>query len=100
MCSFGGRIEKRPTDSSLCYLGGETRMVKIDRQASLADLRALLSQFFAGGRLISLKYQIPGVHLDSLISIFTEEDLKVFISECDRAENAVVSRSRIPAVRL
>ena len=37
MCSFGGRIVPRPTDKSLCYLGGETRIVAVDRHASLAE---------------------------------------------------------------
>jgi hypothetical protein len=84
MCSFGGRIVPRPTDKSLCYLGGETRIVAVDRHASLADVHVHLSRSLLGGRPFTLKYQLPNEDLDSLISVSTDEDLDNLIDEYDR----------------
>ncbi|KAG6500694.1 mediator of RNA polymerase II transcription subunit 25-like [Zingiber officinale] len=89
MCSFGGRIFPRPTDKALCYLGGETRMVVVDRHSSLAELSAKLSRTLTGGRSFTLKYQLPNEDLDSLISVSTDEDLENMIEEYDRVLSAV-----------
>lgn len=84
MCSYGGRIVPRPSDKSLCYIGGETRMVVVDRHSSLADVSAKLSRNLLGGRSFSLKYQLPNEDLDSLISVATDEDLDNMVEEYER----------------
>ncbi|XP_074559395.1 uncharacterized protein LOC141815351 [Curcuma longa] len=91
MCSYGGRILPRPTDKSLCYLGGQTRMVVVDRHASLADLSARLSRDLLGGAPFTLKYQLPNEDLDSLVSVATDEDLENMIDELDRIAGAPAS---------
>ncbi|CAL9100633.1 unnamed protein product, partial [Musa textilis] len=91
MCSYGGRIAPRPTDKSLCYLGGETRMVSVDRGSSFADLSAKLSRDLLGGRPFSLKYQLPNEDLDALISVTTDEDLENMIEELDRISAATAA---------
>ncbi|WOK97709.1 SH3 domain-containing protein C23A1.17-like isoform X1 [Canna indica] len=91
MCSYGGRIVPRPTDKALCYLGGETRMVVVDRHSSLADLSAKLSRDLLGGLPFSLKYQLPNEDLDSLISVSTDEDLENMIEEIDRISASVAT---------
>ncbi|CAL9075603.1 unnamed protein product [Musa textilis] len=93
MCSYGGRIVPRPTDKSLCYLGGETRIVVVDRHSSLPDLSAKLSRNLLGGRPFSLKYQLPNEDLDSLISVATDEDLDNMIEEYDRILTAAAGAS-------
>ncbi|CAL9068877.1 leucine-rich repeat extensin-like protein 2 [Musa acuminata AAA Group] len=93
MCSYGGRIVPRPTDKSLCYLGGETRIVVVDRHSSLPDLSAKLSRNLLGGRPFSLKYQLPNEDLDSLISVATDEDLDNMIEEYDRILAAAAGAS-------
>ncbi|KAF3788966.1 hypothetical protein EJ110_NYTH19900 [Nymphaea thermarum] len=96
MCSYGGRIIPRPHDKSLCYLGGETRIVVADRHASLADLTARLSRLLLAGRPFSLKYQLPHEDLDSLISVTTDDDLDNMIEEYDRcASSPKPSRLRL-----
>ena len=76
MCSYRRHIIPRPHDKSLCYVGGDTRIVVVDRLSSLLDLssRTLLS-----GRQFALKYQLPSEQLDSLISVTTDEDLENMI---------------------
>ncbi|CAL9067700.1 protein PAL OF QUIRKY-like isoform X1 [Musa acuminata AAA Group] len=104
MCSYGGRIVPRPTDRALCYLGGETRMVVVDRNSSLADLTAKLSRDLLGGLPFSLKYQLPNEDLDSLISVATDEDLENMIEEFDRisaaAGGGAGGSTRSPRLRL
>ncbi|KAG6514575.1 uncharacterized protein LOC121970282 [Zingiber officinale] len=84
MCSYGGRIVPRPSDKSLCYVGGETRMVVVDRHSTLADVSGKLSRNLLGGRSFSLKYQLPNEDLDSLISVATDEDLDNMAEEYER----------------
>ncbi|XP_061356535.1 uncharacterized protein LOC133300965 [Gastrolobium bilobum] len=97
MCSYGGHIVPRPHDKSLCYVGGDTRIVVVERNTSLSDLSTRLSKTFLNGRGFSLKYQLPSEDLDSLISVTTDEDLDNMIEEYDRttAANSAVKPSRI-----
>ncbi|MCD7452762.1 hypothetical protein HAX54_018064 [Datura stramonium] len=75
-------------NQSLCYVGGDTRIVVADRQSSLSDLQARLSHTLLNGRRFSLKYQLPNEDLDSLVSVTTDEDLDNMIEEYDRAMSA------------
>ncbi|KAK6127685.1 hypothetical protein DH2020_038559 [Rehmannia glutinosa] len=84
MCSYGGHIIPRPHDKSLCYVGGDTRIVVVDRHSSLAELHSRLSHTLLNGRHFTLKYQLPTEDLDSLISLATDEDLENMIEEYDR----------------
>ncbi|KAJ4832594.1 hypothetical protein Tsubulata_023325 [Turnera subulata] len=83
MCSYDGHIIPRPHDKSLTYVGGETRMVAIDRHSSLPSLTSRLSRTLLNGRPFTLKYQLPDEELYSLISVTTDEDLENMIEEYD-----------------
>ncbi|XP_050237233.1 uncharacterized protein LOC126686958 [Mercurialis annua] len=85
MCSYGGHIIPRPHDKSLCYVGGETRIIAIDRHSTLSSLSSRLSRRLLDGRSFTLKYQLPNEELDSLVSVTTDEDLDNMIEEYDRA---------------
>lgn len=98
MCSYGGHIIPRPHDKSLCYVGGETRMVVMDRLSSLSDLSSRLSSTLLHGRHFNLKYQLPNEELDSLVSISNDEDLENMIDEYDRI--ASVSSLKSSRIRL
>ncbi|CAA7408463.1 unnamed protein product [Spirodela intermedia] len=87
MCSYGGQIVPRPHDRTLCYLGGETRIVVMERHSTLGDLHGRLSRY-VGGRHFCVKYQLPSEDLDSLISVTTDEDLENMIEEYDRVAAA------------
>ncbi|KAG2302102.1 hypothetical protein Bca52824_030753 [Brassica carinata] len=85
MCSYNGHILPRPHDKSLCYMGGDTRIVVVDRNSSLSSLVTRLSNTLLNGqRSFTLKYQLPTEDLDSLISVTTDEDLDNMIEEYDR----------------
>ncbi|XP_061369479.1 uncharacterized protein LOC133312324 [Gastrolobium bilobum] len=96
MCSYGGHIMPRPHDKSLCYVGGDTRIVVVDRHSSLKDLCARLSRTILNGRPFTLKYQLPNEDLDNLITVTTDEDLDNMIEEYDRiAQKPSPSRLRV-----
>ncbi|KAK1423100.1 hypothetical protein QVD17_18395 [Tagetes erecta] len=97
MCSYGGHIVPRPHDKSLCYVGGDTRIVVVDRHTTLSDLTHRLSKVLlrsssssstlsltSATASFTLKYQLPSEDLDSLISVTTDEDLENMIDEYER----------------
>ncbi|XWS37625.1 hypothetical protein CRYUN_Cryun19dG0060800 [Craigia yunnanensis] len=95
MCSFGGHIMPRPHDKSLCYVGGETRLVAVDRHCSLSAFCSRLSGALLNGRSFTLKYQLPNEDLDSLLSVATDEDFENMIEEFDRLTVSSLTSSRI-----
>ncbi|XVF02218.1 hypothetical protein REPUB_Repub04eG0156700 [Reevesia pubescens] len=100
MCSYGGTIVPRPHDKALCYIGGDTRMVVVDRHTSLASLQHRLSLSLLHGHPFTLKYQLPSEDLDSLISVTTDEDLENMIDEYDRMCSQTTSSSKSSRIRL
>ncbi|PSR91128.1 Developmental and secondary metabolism regulator veA like [Actinidia chinensis var. chinensis] len=93
MCSYGGHIVPRPHDKSLCYVGGDTRIVVADRHGSLADLHHRLSKTLPDSSPFTLKYQLPNEDLDSLISVTTDEDFENMVDEYDRLAAAAAGKS-------
>lgn len=93
MCSYGGHIMPRPHDKSLCYVGGDTRIVMVDRSSSLKDLCSHLSRTILNGRPFTLKYQLPNEELDNLITVTTDEDLDNMIEEYDRLSSTTTKPS-------
>ncbi|XWS68818.1 hypothetical protein CRYUN_Cryun04dG0125300 [Craigia yunnanensis] len=100
MCSYGGTIVPRPHDKALCYIGGDTRMVVLDRHTSLASLHHRLSLSLLHGHPFTLKYQLPSEDLDSLISVTTDEDLENMIDEYDRTCSQTASSNKSSRIRL
>ncbi|KAI3811951.1 hypothetical protein L1987_16649 [Smallanthus sonchifolius] len=98
MCSYGGHIVPRPHDKSLCYVGGDTRIVVVDRHTTLSDLTQRLaktllrssssSSLTSTTASFTLKYQLPSEDLDSLISVTTDEDLENMIDEYERLNSS------------
>ncbi|KAK2439598.1 Octicosapeptide/Phox/Bem1p family protein [Trifolium repens] len=95
LCSYGGHI--MPRDNSLYYVGGDTRIVAVDRHSSLTHLCAHLSRnLLHGRRSFTLKYHLPNEDLDNLITVSTDEDLQNMIEEYDRlSSNPSPSPSRL-----
>lgn len=88
MCSYGGHIVPRPHDKTLCYVGGDTRIIVIDRHTTLSDLHHRLSKTLFNNDPFFLKYQLPNEDLDSLITITSDEDLENMVDEYDRLHNS------------
>ncbi|XP_071689884.1 protein PAL OF QUIRKY-like [Rutidosis leptorrhynchoides] len=103
MCCNGGHIVPRPHDKTLCYIGGETRMISVESNITLLDLTQRLSktliQQSSQTTSFTIKYQLPSEDLDSLISVTTDEDLENMIEEYERltssSSTAVGKSSRL-----
>ncbi|GLU12963.1 hypothetical protein SLE2022_296160 [Rubroshorea leprosula] len=100
MCSYGGHIMPRPHDKVLCYVGGDTRLVVVDRHSSFLVLCTRLSRTLLHGRPFTLKYQLPNEDLDSLVTVTTDEDLENMIEEYDRITVASASSASSLRIRL
>ncbi|GLT59266.1 hypothetical protein SLA2020_320950 [Shorea laevis] len=85
MCSYGGHIIPRPHSKSLCYLGGETRIVSVPASIALSvsSLIAHLVSTLHITTSFTVKYQLPHHDLDALISIVDEDDLQIMLEELE-----------------
>lgn len=95
MCSFGGKILPRPHDNQLRYVGGDTRIVAVNRHSSFSSLLVKLSKL-SGSASVVVKYQLPNEDLDSLITVTTDEDVENMMEEYDRlAQSHKAARLRL-----
>ncbi|KAF9587531.1 hypothetical protein IFM89_003807 [Coptis chinensis] len=83
---YGGKILPRLTDGKLRYHGGETRVITINRSITVTDLLIKLGE--VNGSSVSLRCQLPGEDIDTLISVVSDEDLSCVIEEYDIASQA------------
>ncbi|CAK9162406.1 unnamed protein product [Ilex paraguariensis] len=79
LCSFGGKILPRPSDGKLRYVGGDTRIISVQKNLSWEELMRKASGICRQPHTI--KYQLPGEDLDALISVSSHEDLQNMIEE-------------------
>ncbi|GAA0139417.1 hypothetical protein LIER_00966 [Lithospermum erythrorhizon] len=91
-CSYGGKIVLRPPNGHLKYVGGETRVISVPIDITFQDLMAKLTCIMNGEMI--LKYQIVPEELETLITVKTNEDLKLMFDECNSYENTGTSRLR------
>ncbi|KAL8166857.1 hypothetical protein V2J09_008356 [Rumex salicifolius] len=81
LCSFGGKILPRPSDGKLRYVGGETRIIRINKDITWNELKQKTMGIFSEAHTI--KYQLPGEDLDALVSVSSDEDLQNMMEECN-----------------
>ncbi|KAK9119830.1 hypothetical protein Scep_017923 [Stephania cephalantha] len=86
LCSYGGKILPRHPDGKLRYVGGDTRVLAVDRSVRFAELLVKLGEMC--GSSVSLRCQLPNEDLDALVSITSDEDLANLVEEYDRANHA------------
>ncbi|XP_004504874.1 uncharacterized protein [Cicer arietinum] len=85
MCSYGGKIQPRSHDNQLSYIGGDTKILAVDRNIKFQHFFSKLSSLCeASQQDLSFKYQLPGEELDALISVTNEDDLEHMMHEYDR----------------
>nr|AGV54518.1 octicosapeptide/Phox/Bem1p domain-containing protein [Phaseolus vulgaris] len=85
MCSYGGKIQPRTHDNQLSYVGGDTKILAVDRAIKFpAFLSKLSSLCGATPQDLTFKYQLPGEDLDALISVTNDDDLEHMMHEYDR----------------
>lgn len=98
MCSYGGRIQPRAHDNQLAYVGGDTKIVAVDRSVRFPQLLArfaALAPAGLGGGDFCFKYQLPGEDLDALISVTDDEDVEHMMVEYDRLQRSPSKPARL-----
>lgn len=93
LCSFGGKILPRPSDGKLRYVGGETRVIRINRDISWQELMQRVSAIYS--QTHAVKYQLPGEDLDALVSVSGDEDLQNMMEECNVLEDRGPQKPRM-----
>ncbi|XP_020094557.1 uncharacterized protein LOC109714365 [Ananas comosus] len=84
LCSFGGKILPRPSDGKLRYVGGDTRILRLNRDIPWQELVQKTMAVYNQPHII--KYQLPGEDLDALVSVSCDEDLQNMMEECNVLE--------------
>ena len=46
LCSYGGKIQPRPHDNLLAYIGGDTKILAVDRNIKFSYIMAKLSSLY------------------------------------------------------
>ncbi|KAL8540498.1 hypothetical protein ACS0TY_001946 [Phlomoides rotata] len=84
MCSYDGKIQPRAHDNQLSYIGGDTKILAVDRNIKFDSLLPKVIDLCGGSVSISIKYQLPGEDLDALITVMNDDDLEHLMHEYDR----------------
>ncbi|XP_010443452.1 PREDICTED: uncharacterized protein LOC104726317 [Camelina sativa] len=82
LCSFLGSILPRPQDGKLRYVGGETRIVSVNRDIRYEELMIKMRELYDGAAV--LKYQQPDEDLDALVSVVNDDDVTNMMEEYDK----------------
>ncbi|XP_058771692.1 leucine-rich repeat extensin-like protein 2 [Vicia villosa] len=94
MCSYGGKIQPRTHDNQLSYVGGETKILAVDRTIKFSSMISKLCSLIEAPD-VSFKYQLPGEDLDALISVTNDDDLDHMMHEYDRLYRASARPARM-----
>lgn len=95
MCSYGGKISPRSHDNQLSYVGGDTKILTVDRNIRYGAMVSKLASFVDSSSKICFKYQLPGEDLDALISVTNDEDLDHMMVEYDRLFRTYAKPARL-----
>ncbi|CAN4079863.1 unnamed protein product [Withania somnifera] len=95
MFSYGGKIQIRPHDNQLCYVGGDTKILTLDRNVKFSEVAAKLNSFCNCNTEISIKYQLPGEDLDALVSLIDDDDVEQMMVEYDRMQKVSTKPARL-----
>ncbi|KAA8535278.1 hypothetical protein F0562_030281 [Nyssa sinensis] len=82
LCSFGGKILPRPSDGVLRYVGGQTRIISVQRDVNFDELVLKMVDTF--GQNVVIKYQLPEEDLDALVSVSCPDDLENMMDEYEK----------------
>lgn len=95
MCSYGGKVHHRPHDRKLAYVGGDTKILTVDRTINFTLLISKLNVLCEYNSEIRLKYKLPGHDLDALISVFDDDDVENMLIEYDHLRCISVTPPRL-----
>lgn len=94
MVSYNGKIQPRQHDNQLTYVGGETKILAVERNAKFVTVISKLTAI-CDFDTVNLKYQLPGEDLDALVSVTNDEDLEHMMMEYDRLNRSSPKPARL-----
>nr|GME18557.1 Phox/Bem1p protein [Ipomoea batatas] len=94
MCSYGGKIQPRQRDNQLAYVGGDTKIVTVDRKIRFSEISLKLSSLCNCGE-VCIKYQLPGEDLDALVTLIDDDDVEHMMVEYDRMHKGSAKPARL-----
>ncbi|XP_078433318.1 RAF-like serine/threonine-protein kinase PRAF isoform X2 [Wolffia australiana] len=97
LCSYGGKILPRYPDGKLRYVGGDTRVLAVDRSVTFSELTKKMAEICGWGVPVSVRCQHPTEDLDALVSVTSDEDLANLLEEYDVAGRSRDSQHKIKA---
>ncbi|KAB2609781.1 hypothetical protein D8674_040163 [Pyrus ussuriensis x Pyrus communis] len=92
VCCFKGAFHTRPPSGKLRYVGGEARIVSVDRNIVYSKLRSKILDLCPNSNpSFTLVYQLPGSGSDSdsaapLVIVASDDDVRCMIEEYDKLE--------------
>lgn len=95
MCSYGGKIQLRPHDHQLSYVGGDTKILTVDRNVKFSDVAAKVNGLCNCNAEITIKYQLPDEDLDALVSLIDDDDVEQMMVEYDRMQKVSTKPARL-----
>ncbi|KAL5203760.1 hypothetical protein ABZP36_008631 [Zizania latifolia] len=94
LCSYGGKILPRHADGALRYVGGDNRVLSVNRALPFYELQRKLREL-CGWEAASLRCQLPTEELDALVSVTSDDDLANLLEEYNAA-----SRDRLHPLKI
>lgn len=85
VCSYNGSFQCRSPSGKLRYVGGETRIVSVDRNIGFLRFRSKISDLSPNITSFCLRYQLPESDTP-LVLIATDDDVRCMVEEYDRLE--------------
>ncbi|XWS70668.1 hypothetical protein CRYUN_Cryun03dG0066500 [Craigia yunnanensis] len=89
VCSFNGAFHPRLPSGKLRYIGGETRILSVDRNIGFLKLRAKIADLCPKVMSFWLKYQVAVADVDldmDLVVIESDEDVRCMVEEYENME--------------
>ncbi|KAI3699493.1 hypothetical protein L2E82_43853 [Cichorium intybus] len=94
MCSYGGRIQRRPHDLQLSYINGHTKILTVNRNINFSNFLLKLQDLCEYNLEIQVKYKLPGHDYETLISVFDDDDVDQMMFEYDLLRRGSIKPAR------
>ncbi|KAJ6825208.1 uncharacterized protein M6B38_379085 [Iris pallida] len=98
VCSYGGKILPRYPEGKLRYIGGETRVIAVDRSLTFSDLLGKMGELCGWPGAVRLRCQMPTEDMDALVSVTSDEDLANLVEEYDLASRVKIRAFLHPSI--
>ncbi|XP_040369783.1 uncharacterized protein LOC112183502 isoform X2 [Rosa chinensis] len=90
VCSFNGAFHPRPPSGKLRYIGGETRIISVDRNVGFSKLRSKIAGLSPNIASFIIKYQLPELGSSSgaapLVRVDSDDDVRRMVEAFEKLD--------------